>query len=320
MNELQIVVLDGYGANPGDLSWEILESIGKTTIYERTPVELVVERSSEADIILTNKVVVSAEHMTLLPKLKYIGVLATGYNVVDIAEAKRRGIVVTNIPSYSTDSVAQTVFAHILNITNRVDYYAQQNRNGRWNNSLDFTYWDTPLHELAGKIIGIYGYGNIGAVVGRIAHAFGMNVVAVTSKKPSQLPDYVKSVSFEQMLSCCDIVTLHCPLNVKTKGMINKQTIEIMKQGAILINTGRGPLIVEQDVAEALQCGKMSAYGADVLSAEPPRNGSPLLQQPNAFITPHIAWATVEARTRLMSIAINNIKAFIKGEPENVIH
>ena len=317
--KMKIVVLDGYTVNPGDMSWKQLQKLGDLTVYDRTAPHEVTRRAEESDVVLTNKVVLDKSQLERLPRLRYIGVLATGYNVVDLDEARRRGIVVTNIPAYSTDSVAQMTFAHILNITNRVGYYAQANMEGRWTNSPDFCYWDTPLQELAGKTLGIVGLGHIGLKVARIAREFGMDVFAQTSKDSASLPEGVQKTTFHGLLGVSDILTLHCPLTEQTRGMVNMQTIQMMKRGAIVINTGRGPLVNEQDVAEALRKGYLAGYGADVLSEEPPRSDNPLLTAPNAFITPHIAWATAEARKRLMDIAVHNVEAFIKGNPVNIV-
>ena len=251
--------------------------------------------------------------------MKYIGVLATGYNVVDTEAAHRRGIVVTNIPAYSTDSVAQMTFAHILNITNRVGYYAAKNSDGEWSRCPDFCYWDTPLTDLSGKTIGIVGLGHIGSKVARLAQDFGMDVFAYTSKNAADLPVGINKTTLDGLLGISDIITLHCPLTPSTRELINKESIKKMRRGAILINTGRGPLVNEADVAEALQEGQLGAYGADVMCSEPPAADNPLFAQPNAYITPHIAWATVEARERLMAIAVNNLKAFVSGNPVNVV-
>ena len=316
---MKIVVLDGYTVNPGDMSWKQLQKLGDLTVYDRTAPHEVTRRAEEADVVLTNKVVLDKPQLERLPRLRYIGVLATGYNVVDLDEARRRGIVVTNIPAYSTDSVAQMTFAHILNITNRVGHYAQANMEGRWTNSPDFCYWDMPLQELAGKTLGIVGLGHIGLKVARIAREFGMDVFAQTSKDSASLPEGVQKTTFHGLLGVSDILTLHCPLTEQTRGMVNMQTIQMMKRGAIIINTGRGPLVNEHDVAEALRKGYLAGYGADVLSEEPPHSDNPLLAAPNAFITPHIAWATAEARKRLMDIAVHNVEAFIKGNPVNIV-
>ena len=257
--------------------------------------------------------------MKSLPRLRYIGEMATGFNNIDIKAAQRLGITVTNIPAYSTDSVAQIVFAHILNITNRVDHYATETRQGIWSRNPDFCYWDTPLIELAGKSLGIVGLGHIGMRVAEIAHCFGMTVTAVTSKERQALPEWIRKATLDGLLSSSDIVTLHCPLTDSNRHMINAETLSMMHEKAILVNTGRGPLVDEAAVAEALNSGKLTAYCADVMSDEPPRADNPLLGCTNAFITPHIAWATHEARERLMGIAAKNLKAFINGKPINVI-
>ena len=317
---MKIIVLDGYGMNPGDLSWEALGQLGNLTVYDRTAPEKVIERAKDAEVVLTNKVVLSEATIRQLPKLKYIGVLATGYNVVDTKAARQCGVVVTNIPAYSTESVAQMTFAHILNIMNRVEHYAQQNRDGRWSSNPDFCYWDTPLPELAGKTIGIVGLGSIGKRVACIANAFGMKVFAYTSKNATDLPEGIQKTTLDGLFGVSDILTLHCPLTDATHEMINKESLGKMKPGAILINTGRGPLVNEQDVAEALHSGQLRAYGADVMCQEPPQADHPLLAEPNAFITPHVAWATYEARVRLMDIAVANVKAFIDGAPVNVVN
>ncbi len=316
---MKVIILDGHTLNPGDLSWEAIELLGDVTVYPRTAPCDVVDRCKGAEIVLTNKVVISSEVMDELPQLKYIGVLATGYNVVDITAAKERGIIVTNIPAYSTDSVVQMTFAHILNITNRVGHYAHENSKGKWSRCEDFCYQDTPLNELAGKTLGIVGLGNIGMKVAQIAKLFGMDVFAFTSKNSADLPDGIQKTTMAGLLAVSDIQTLHCPLNDKTKHLINEDTLKQMKTGAILINTGRGPLVDEQAVSAALHSGHLGGYGADVMTTEPPTADNPLLSAPNAFITPHIAWATLEARTRLMQMAAENIAAFIEGKPQNVV-
>lgn len=316
---MKIAVMDGHGVNPGDMSWKPFDEIGQITVYPRTAPEEVVAHVGDADIVLTNKTVFNADVISQLPNVKYIGVLATGYNVVDTEAAHRRGIVVTNIPAYSTDSVAQMTFAHILNITNRVGYYAAKNSDGEWSRCPDFCYWDTPLTDLSGKTIGIVGLGHIGSKVARLAQDFGMDVFAYTSKNAADLPAGINKTTLDGLLGISDIITLHCPLTPSTRELINKESIKKMRRGAILINTGRGPLVNEADVAEALQEGRLGAYGADVMCSEPPAADNPLFAQPNAYITPHIAWATVEARERLMAIAVNNLKAFVSGNPVNVV-
>lgn len=317
---MKIVVLDGYSVNPGDLSWKDLEMLGELNVYERTNSKQIIERCNNAEIVLTNKVEMSAKILKQLPQLKYIGVLATGYNVVDLNAAKEQGIIVTNIPAYSTNSVVQMTFAHILNFTNRVAHYAKESREGKWSNNSDFCYWDTPLRELASRTIGIVGLGNIGYKVAIVARNLGMEVYACTSKNSADLPEGIQKTTFQGLLGVSDILTLHCPLTDKNKEMINADTISKMKHGAILINTGRGKLVNEADVAAALQSGQLGGYGADVMCQEPPHKDNPLLAQPNAYITPHIAWATLEARTRLMNIAVDNIKSFISGTPKNVVN
>ena len=316
---MKIIILDGYTANCGDLSWKALEDIGELTVYDRTRPEEVVLRAKDAEIVLTNKVCLRKQEIEQLPKLKYIGVLATGYNVVDLEAAREHGIIVTNVPAYSTESVAQMVFAHLLTITNRTEHYARLNREGNWSSCPDFCYWDTPLTELAGKTLGIVGLGNIGRRVAVIAQAFGMKVVAYTSKAADQLSSGIRKRTIDELLKESDVVTLHCPLAPGTHHLINSQTLQMMKPSAILINTGRGPLVNDQDVADALKANRLRAYCADVLSEEPPRADNPLLPCENAFITPHIAWATMEARSRLIDVAIGNVKAFIDGQPVNVV-
>ena len=316
---MKIVILDGFTANPGDLSWERLAALGELTVYDRTTAQQTIERAAEADIVLTNKVLLRRQEIVQLPKLRYIGVLATGYNVVDIEAACERGIVVTNVPAYSTESVAQMVFAHLLTVTNRTEHYALQNREGRWTSSPDFSYWDTHLTELAGKTFGIVGLGNIGSRVAAIASAFGMRVMAYTSKEPSLLPPYIKKGTMEEVLAQSDVVSLHCPLTDNTHHLICRDTLKLMKPTAILINTGRGPLVCEEEVAEALNTGSLYAYCADVLSKEPAEASNPLLKCPAAYITPHIAWATEEARKRLVDVAVGNVCAFVGGTPQNVI-
>lgn len=316
---MKIVILDGYTANPGDLSWGSLKEMGEVTVYERTRREEIAGRAADADIVLTNKVVMDREMMALLPRLKYIGVLATGYNVVDIEAARERDIIVTNVPAYSTESVAQTVFAHLLTVTNRTEHYAQQNRQGRWAENRDFCYWDTELTELAGKTMGIVGLGHIGRRVAEIALAFGMQVKAMTSKKAEELPAGIQKAELQSLLASADVVSLHCPLTEGTRHLIHRETLRLMKPSAILINTGRGPLVDDEALAEALNEGRLRAYCADVVTEEPPKADHPLLHAPNAFITPHIAWATVEARKRLLQTAIGNVEAFVNGHPVNVV-
>lgn len=318
---MKIVILDGYTLNPGDLSWEPLKELGEVTVYERTAPKDVYKRAEGAEVVFTNKVVLDEAVLEKLPSLKYIGVLATGYNVVDVEAAARKGIVVTNIPAYSTSSVAQMAFAHILNIVQRVGYYAQEVSNGKWSRQADFSFWDAPLHELDGKKIGIIGFGNTGRATARIAVGFGLDVYAYTSKSAMELPaDVHKCPSMDELFRKCDIVSLHCPLTETTRELVDARKLELMKSSAILINTGRGGLVNEQDLADALNSGKIAAASLDVLSSEPPRADNPLLKARNCFITPHQAWATKEARVRLMQLAVNNLKAFLEGKPVNVVN
>ena len=271
LSDMKIVILDGYTANPGDMSWKELEELGTLMVYDRTRPEETVARAADAEIVLTNKVVISREVMAQLPQLKYIGVLATGYNVVDIEAALERGIIVTNVPAYSTESVAQMVFAHLLTVTNRTEHYAIQNRQGRWTSNSDFCYWDFPHMELAGKTFGIVGLGNIGRRVAEIALAFGMQVKALTSKSADTLPAGIRKADLEELLATSDVISLHCPLTDTTRHLINHETLSRMRPSAILINTGRGPLVDDQAVASALAEGQLAAFCADVLTEEPPK-------------------------------------------------
>lgn len=316
---MNIVVLDGYTANPNDLSWEPLEAFGKLTIYDRTSADELIKRAQDADIILTNKCRLKEEELKQLPKLKYIGVLATGYNNIDTEYAHKHEIVVSNIPSYSTESVVQMTFAHIFNITNQISHYASEVRTGQWSQNPDFCYWNTPLQELAGRTMGIIGLGNIGMRVAQVAHCLGMDVFALTSKEKDQLPTGVQKTTLEGLLGVADILTLHCPLSPDTYHLINEERLAMMREGAILINTSRGALVDEQAVANALESGRLQAYGADVMSKEPPLADNPLLRQAHAHLTPHIAWATLEARKRLIKTGIENVKAFVEGQPQNVV-
>lgn len=312
---MKICILDGYSLNPGDLDWSPVERLGDVTLFDRTPADKIVECAADADIVLTNKVPFSADTLRQLPRLRFICVLATGYNIIDTEAAARQGVVVANIPAYSTMSVAQMAFAHILNITNHVASYAREVADGKWTNCPDFCFWDSALTELAGKTMGIVGLGNTGMATARIAVAMGMKVVALTSKSADTLPEGITPAPLDDVLATADIVSLHCPLTPSTRHLINAASIAKMKPSAILINTGRGPLVDEQAVADALNGGRLAAFGADVLSQEPPRGDNPLLSARNCFLTPHIAWATLEARTRLMSTATENVRQFIAGEP-----
>ena len=311
---MKIVVLDGYTLNPGDLSWDGLEAMGELVVYERTPSDLILQRSSSAEIIFTNKTPLDREFFKYNPDVRYIGVLATGYNVVDTEAARDYGVVVTNVPGYGTPSVAQMTFALILELCNRVQRHSDSVKNGRWSASDDFCYWDYPLVELSEKTIGIVGFGSIGRKVADIASAFGMNIIAADQIQTAQSNRYhFKWSEIPQLLSESDIVTLHCPLTPKTKGMINNRTLGLMKSTAFLINTSRGPLVVEQDLADALNQNRIVGAGLDVLSEEPPTRDNPLLFARNCLVTPHIAWASKEARQRLLEIAIHNLKEFMNG-------
>ena len=318
---MRIVVLDGFTLNPGDLSWAAIEKLGETVVYERTRPEEVADRLEGAEIALTNKVVLDAAMLRRLsPTLRYIGVLATGYNVVDVEAARELGICVTNIPAYSTASVAQMVFSHLLNLTNHVAYYTQQAVDeGKWAASQDFCFCDRPLTELAGRTMGLVGLGRIGSAVANIAQAFGMKVVAYTSKRQEELPGYIKKAGMDEIFMQSDVVSLHCPLTEDTRYLVDEKRLRMMKKNAILINTGRGSLIDEAAVANALSQGKLGAYAADVLSVEPAQADNPLLSAPRVQLTPHIAWATREARERLMQICALNIAHFIEGNPQNTV-
>jgi len=302
---MKIVVLDGYTLNPGDLSWEGLEKLGELTVYDRTPEDKIYERSKDAEIVFTNKTPLTRETLSKLPLLKYIGVLATGYNVVDIKAAKELGITVTNIPTYGTDAVAQYVFALLLEICHHVYEHNNAVKNGEWTNCPDFCFWKYPLIELAGKTMGIIGLGRIGYRTAKLAQAFGLKVLAYDANQRKELEDEnLRYASMDELLAKSDIISLHCPLTDETKNIINKDTISKMKDGVIIINTSRGPLISENELAEALKSGKVYAAAVDVVSAEPISSTNPLLTAPNCIITPHIAWAPKESRSRLMDIAV----------------
>ncbi len=316
---MNIVFLDGHAMNPGDLDWGVFKRFGDVTVYERSDDKDVVLRSKDADILVINKVKITDSVMERLPRLKMVCVSATGYNVVDIEAARRRNVVVTNAPDYSSLSVAQMVFAHLLNICNCVEHYADANRCGAWSASPDFCYQDMTTVELSEKTMGIVGLGNIGSKVANIARAFGMKVLAYTSKSQEQLPEGIQKADLGTLLKNADVVSLHCPLTSETERLINYSNLRQMKRSAILINTSRGGLVDEEAVAKALEEGRLKAYAADVLSHEPPLANNPLLQEPHAFLTPHIAWATVEARQRLFRICEENIKAFVEGCPIHVV-
>ena len=316
---MKIVVLDGFAANPGDLSWDGLKALGDVTVYERTPADLTVERAKGAEAIFTNKTLITKEVMEQLPGLRYVGVLATGYNVVDVHYAKGKGVTVTNIPAYSTDSVAQMVFSLLLELCQHAQRHSDAVYAGDWTNSKDFCFWNFPLVELAGKTMGIIGFGGIGQKVAQIAYAFGMKVIAYNPRKKEYAHESFRWGTLEEVFSQADVVSLHCPLFPETKGLVNEKTLALMKKSAFLINTSRGPVIEEKDLAAALNEGRIAGAGVDVLSTEPPKADNPLLSAKNCVITPHIAWASLEARTRLMKIATENLRAFQQGTPVNVV-
>ncbi|MGC8744311.1 MAG: D-2-hydroxyacid dehydrogenase [Verrucomicrobiia bacterium] len=317
---MKIVVLDGYTMNPGDLSWDSLSALGNCIIYDRTPCDLVIERARDAEILLTNKVVIDRGVIEALPNLRYIGVLATGYNVVDITAAKQRGIIVTNVPDYSTMSVAQLTFSLLFELTNHVALHDQSVKSGEWTKSPDFCYWKTPLIELDGLTFGIIGFGKIGRTVAKIAQSFGMKVTAFSpSLKNSRQPDITFS-EINDIFASSDVVSLHCPLTPQTEKIVNRKTLNLMKPTAFLINTGRGGLVDEQALADALNSGVIAGAAVDVLSTEPPSADNPLLTANNIIITPHIGWATKAARIRLMEIVVDNIKAFLSGNPKNMVN
>jgi glycerate dehydrogenase len=317
---MKIVVLDGYCLNPGDLSWDTLRTIGEVEVFDRTPADQVAARAQGATIALTNKTPLKADTLSHLPDLKYIGVLATGYNIVDVEAARRHGITVTNIPTYGTASVAQFVFALLLELCHNVRLHSDAVRASEWSRNADWSFWKSPLTELAGKTMGVIGFGRIGRSVGRIADAMGMRVIANDTYQgdPPQYPGF-RFASVDDLLRESDVVSLHSPLFPETQGMINLQTLAMMKPTAFLINTSRGPLVVDQDLADALNAGRLAGAALDVLSVEPPAENNPLLGARNCLVTPHIAWATREARSRLMDLAIANISAFLAGNPQNVI-
>ncbi len=317
---MKIVVLDGGTLNPGDLTWEGLEALGDCEIYDRTPPELVVERAKDADIILTNKVVIDRAVLDQLPKLKYISVLATGFDIVDTEAARERGIPVSNVPTYGTQSVAQMVMAHLLNLTQHVAYHAETVREGRWSRSDDWCYWDYPLIELDGLTMGVVGFGRIGRAVARVAQAFGMKIVAFDEYVQDPGDPQVTMMNFEDLLRNADVVTFHTPLTPQTEGMLNAETLKLMKKTAFVINTSRGPVIDSAALAEALNSGQIAGAGLDVLDIEPPPLDHPLLKAKNCYITPHISWATRSARARLMQTTVDNVAAFLRGEALNVVN
>lgn len=317
---MKLVVLDGYTLNPGDLSWSALPAGVECQIFDRTAPDELYERSKDADILLINKTPLIDSVLKSLPSLKYIGVLATGYNIVDIEQAARQNIVVTNVPSYGTNSVAQLVFALLLELCHHVGQHSDAVRAGAWNRSPDWCFWQTPLIELHGKTLGIVGYGSIGQSVARIAKAFGMDVIVTSGRRPVNQVANEQWTTLDEVFAESDIVSLHCPLNASTKGMVHAERILRMKRDAFLINTSRGGLIVEADLADALNAGRIAGAALDVLSTEPPARSNPLLQAKHCIITPHLAWATREARSRLMSTALDNVNAWLSGRPQNVVH
>ena len=318
---MNIVVLDGYALNPGDLSWNALEKMGNLTVYDRTANDEVVDRAKHADIILTNKVSVRKEHIDELPTLKHIAVIATGYNIIDIEAAKESGISVSNIPGYSTPSVVQFTFALLLELCLRVQRHSDAVKEGRWANAKDFSFRDYPLVELHGKTMGIIGFGSIGQSVADVATALGMNIIGNSRTQTDQSSrKNFKWASVSELLKQSDVVSIHCPLTPETQGLINTQSLKTMKSSAFIINTARGPIIVDQDLADALNQGVIAGAGIDVLSTEPPEPNNPLFNAKNCLVTPHIAWASFEARSRLMGIMENNIRTFIAGEPVNIVN
>lgn len=320
---MKIVILDGYCLNPGDLNWSGFESLGEVTVYDRTPVddvEEILRRIGDSEIVLTNKTPITRTILDRRPGIRYVGLLSTGYNVVDTAAAREKGIPVCNIPGYGTAAVAQMAIALLLEICCKVGHHDRAVHEGRWSSCIDYCFWDGTLMELAGKTLGIIGYGSIGQATGEIAKALGMTVIATGSRPWGEGQRPAPYIPLEELLGRSDVVSLHCPLFPATKGIINRENIGKMKDGAILINTSRGPLIVEQDVADALNSGKLYAAGVDVAEAEPIPADSPLLTAKNCVITPHIAWAPLEARQRLMDIAVGNLRGFLAGAPENVVN
>lgn len=317
-NSFHIVVLDGYTLVADDLDWAGLVALGSCEIHERSSETEIISRASDADALLINKVSLSAETINQLPRLKYVGITATGTNIVDLEAAGSRGIVVTNVPGYATSSVAQTVFAHLLNMAQRVGDHAAAVRTGRWTTCPDFCFWETPQFELAGMTMGILGFGAIGREVAKIAHAFGMTVLA-NNRSPAEHPEYVSMVDVDTLFREADVLSLHCPLTPDTAGIVSRERLRLMKPTAFLINTSRGPLIDEQALTEALAAGRLAGAGLDVLSVEPPPPEHPLLSATNCFITPHYAWATRSARERLLNEVVRNLAAYLRGEPRNVV-
>ena len=317
---MKIVILDGYTENPGDLSWNGFEKIGELTVYDRTPADKIGERIGGAEIVITNKTPVSKVTLDACPNVKYIGVLATGYNIVDVDAAKDKGVLVTNIPTYGTDAVGQFAIALLLEICHHIGRHDEAVHAGRWENNDDWCFWDYPLIELAGKTMGIIGFGRIGQTTGRIAKALGMKVIAFDEHQSDSGKALAEYVSLDRLFAESDVISLHCPLFPATEGIINKNSIAKMKDGVIILNNSRGPLIVEQDLADALNNGKVYAAGIDVVSSEPIKSDNPLLKAENCIITPHISWAPKESRKRLMDVAVGNLQAFVDGKPVNVVN
>lgn len=319
---MKIVILDGYTANPGDLSWEGFEQLGEVTVYDRTISahgnEEILRRAKGAQIILVNKTVISKETIAALkPELQYIGVLATGYNVVDVEAAAKYNVAVSNIPAYGTTAVAQFTMALLLEMCYHVGEHAASTKAGEWSRSMDFSYWKSPLQELSGKTFGIIGFGRIGRATAQLAKAFGMNVIACS--RTTKGDEFVPMVPLDELLKRSDVISLHCPLFAETRGMINRENIAKMKDGVLLLNTSRGPLICEEDLAQALESGKVAGAAVDVLTQEPPDEENPLLHAKNCIVTPHIAWASKESRTRLMDTAVQNLRSYLAGHPQNLV-
>lgn len=322
---MKIVVLDGFTLNPGDLDWDVLKKLGELKVYARTSYNsngnnVIVSNVGDAEIVFTNKTPLNEEAISKMPNLKYIGVLATGYNVVDVAAAKKRGIIVTNIPTYGTDAVSQMAIALLLEMCHHVWAHSESVKRGEWSSNIDWCYWNYPLIELANKTIGIIGYGRIGQGVGRISQALGMKVLAFDGHKvPGLENDNMKYVELDELFKLSDVISLHCPLFESTKGIINKENISKMKDGVMIINNSRGPLVVEDDLAEALKSSKVAGAALDVVSTEPIKEDNPLLKAPNCIITPHISWAPKESRQRLMDIAVDNLVKYLQGNPVNLV-
>lgn len=316
---MKIVVLDGHTLNPGDLSWDGISAMGELKVYDRTPVDDVEKRAGDAEVVFTNKTPLNRETIRHLTKLKYIGVLATGYNVVNVEAAKKRGVVVTNVPGYGTASVAQHAFALLLELTQQVGHHAFTVRKGRWSRTPDFCYWLHPLVELDGLTMGVVGYGKIGQAVARIAQGFGMRVLVTDQKLPASLPSGVAAAKLDDLLAQSDVISLHCPLTPETERLVNEASIARMKKGVLLINTSRGGLVDEAALIAGLESGQVAGAGLDVISVEPPPEDHPLLRARNCIVTPHMAWATRAARARLMDIVVDNLKSFLAGQPKNVV-